>query len=88
MKIKGGFALKQIAGNWVVLPLADPTLDFTGMLTLNESGRMLWLRLIDSSTRDELAKALVGEYEVDYDEALADVDAFLETLTCAGCLED
>ena len=88
MKIKGGFALKQIAGNWVVLPLADPTLDFTGMLTLNESGRMLWLRLIDSSTRDELAKALVGEYEVDYNEALADVDAFLETLTRAGCLDD
>ena len=87
MKIKEGFALKQIAGNWVVLPLAEKTLDFTGMLTLNDSGRMLWLRLADGCTREELARALVDEYEVDFEPALADVDEFLKTLVQANCLD-
>lgn len=88
MKIKSGFALKQIAGNWIVLPLAEKTLDFTGMLTLNASGCMLWNRLADGCTRSDLAEALVNEYEVSMDVALGDVDEFLQTLTRAGCLDD
>ena len=88
MKIKQGFALKKIAGNWVVLPLAEKTLDFTGMLTLNDSGQMLWQLLSSGCTREELADALVNEFEVTYDEALADVDEYLQMLARAGCLDD
>jgi hypothetical protein len=87
MKIKEGFALKKIAGNWVVLPLAEKTLDFTGMLTLNDSGQMLWQLLVNGCTRTELAESLVNEYEVTYDEALADVDEYLQMLSRAGCLD-
>ena len=42
MKIKKNFVLRQIAGSWVVLSIAEATVDFDGMLTLNESGLMLW----------------------------------------------
>ena len=88
MKIKQGFTLKKIAGSWVVLPLAEKTLDFTGILTLNDSGRMLWQLLLDGCTRTELADALVNEFDVDYNEALADVDEYLQTLARTGCLDD
>ena len=88
MKIKQGFALKQIAGNWVVLPLGEKTIDFTGMLKLNESGRMLWQHLEKGCSRSDLANALVSEYEVSYDQALADTDEYLEKLTLAGCIDE
>ena len=87
MKVKDDFALKKIAGTWVVLPLTDKTLDFTGMLTLNESGRMLWQLLTVGCSRTELAAALEAEYEVSHEEALADVDEYLERLTLAGCID-
>ena len=88
MKIKSNFALKKIAGTWVVLPLKEQTVDFTGMLTLNESGCMLWQLLEGGCTREELAQALVNEYEVSYENALSDVNEYLEKLTQAGCIDE
>ena len=71
----------------MVFPIDMSDLDFTGMLTLNETGVFLWSLLRADTTREELAKALTEEYDVTYDEALADVDAFIEKLDKAGYLE-
>ena len=87
MKIKSDFTLRSIAGNWVAIPLGDAAVDFTGMLTLNESGVMLWNLLESECSRDEMIGALLGEYEVSVDEAAADVDAFIAKLTSAGCID-
>lgn len=87
MKIKENFVLRKVAGTYAVLALAEATVDFNGLLTLNESGVMLWKLIENGSTKEELAKALTEEYEVSFDEALADVNEFLEKLNKAGCLE-
>lgn len=87
MKIKENFALRQVAGTWVVLPLASTTLNFNGMLTLNETGCMLWNLLKQGSTREALATALTDEYDVTFEQALADVDEYLNKLDKAGCIE-
>lgn len=87
MKIKENFALRQIAGSWVVLPLGEATVDFTGMLTLNESGLMIWHLLEKGSTREAMAQALTDEYEVSYDTAISDVEEYLEKLTQANCID-
>jgi hypothetical protein len=58
MKTKKNFVLRQIAGSWVVLSIAEATVDFDGMLTLNESGLILWRLLEQGSTREALASAL------------------------------
>ena len=87
MKTKKNFVLRQIAGSWVVLSIAEATVDFDGMLTLNESGLMLWRLLEQGSTREALATALTEEYDVSYEMALADVDEYLEKLDRAGCID-
>ena len=87
MKIKENLVLRQVAGTWIVLPTAAKVLDFNGMLTLNETGLFLWRMLEQGSTREEMATALSGEYEVEFDEALADVDEYLEKIMRAGCIE-
>lgn len=87
MKLKENFVLRQVAKTWVVLPLGQATLDFNGMLTLNESGVLLWKALEQGGDREALADALTGEYAVSRDVALTDVDAFLDTLAKAGCIE-
>lgn len=87
MKIKKDFALRQVADTWIVLPLAEQTVDFTGMLTLNASGVMLWKLLEQGSDRSVLVDALLSEYDVSAQQASADVDEFLAKLLQAGCVD-
>ena len=87
MKIKESFVLRQLADTWVVLPLTDKTVDFNGMITLNESGVLLWKVLETGADTDALVSALTSEYAVEESVARADVEAFLEKLQKAGCLQ-
>ena len=86
MKLSENFVLRQVADTWVVLPVGQASIDFNAMLTLNESGAILWRALEQGGSREALADALLAEYEVDRETALADVDEFLQKLQEAGIL--
>jgi len=87
MKLRKDYVLRRVAGSWVVLPLGKAALDFNGMLTLNESGVMLWHGLEEGKDREALATVLTDEYDVSYQRALSDVDEYLAKLASAGCIE-
>lgn len=87
MRIKDGFALREVAGTRVVLPLAKAFSGFNGMITLNESAYLLWKRLETGATREELVALLTEEYEVTEEIAASDVDRFLERMSAAGCID-
>ena len=87
MKLREGFALRQVADTWVVMPLGEKSVDFNGMLTLNETGAVLWQALEKGGDREALADALTAEYDVSREVVLPDVDAFLTKLANAGCVE-
>lgn len=78
MKIKEGFILRNVAGSFVVVPIGEATLDFNGMMNLNETGAFLFEKMIEGITREDLIKALTDEYDVDEETATKDVDAFVE----------
>lgn len=80
MKINPGFVLKDIAGSFVVVPTGDNLVDFSAMITLNETGAFLWNLLSDEISIEELADAMCSEYEISKEEAISDVTEFVETL--------
>lgn len=88
MKLNEEFVLRQVADTWVVMPLGQTSVDFSGMLTLNETGAILWQALENGGDRLALAKALCDEYDVTEEDVLADVDAFIAKLQEIGCLTD
>ncbi len=88
MKIKEGFVLRQVAGQNVVVAVAQRSVDFNGMLTLNESGALLWKTLACGGDREALIRALLDEYEVSGEVAAQSVERFLAELVRAGCVED
>lgn len=88
MKLNEEFVLRQVADTWVVMPLGQTSVDFSGMLTLNETGAILWQALENGGDRLALAKALRDEYDVAEEDVLADVDAFIAKLQEIGCLTD
>lgn len=77
MKIKEGFLLQDVAGNTVVLPM-DGALDT--MISLNGTGKFLWEKLEQETTREALIEALLAAYEVDADTAALCVDNFVAEL--------
>lgn len=86
MKIKDNFILRTVAGMNVVLPLGADANNFKGLLTLNESGVMLFELLRNECTKEQLVCALVGEYDVSREQAQADVDEFVDKLKSVGCI--
>ena len=80
MKIKDGFILRNVAGNNVVVPIGQATIDFNGMISLNDTGAFIFEQMLNEITRDELVQDLVTEYGIDEKLAQKDVDDFIEKI--------
>lgn len=87
MRIKSNFILKHIAGSYVVVPVRQRAVDFSGIVKMSESGAFLWRILEGGANRDQLIGCLLSEYEVDEITAAADVDRFIAQLSEADLLE-
>lgn len=87
MKIKKGFVLREVADNYVVVPTGKASINFNGMITLNETGAFLWKQLINVTTIETLVESLVREYEVNKKTAHQDVLRFINLLNGADLLE-
>lgn len=87
MKIKEEYILKEVAGNFIVVAVGNAALDFNGVITLNETGAFLWNKMNRDITEEELAEALMNEYEIDKDSADKDISRFINKLKEADILE-
>ncbi len=88
MKIKQGFAKRNIAGSEIVVPVGEAALQFNGMITLNESGAFFWDCLKEDTTKDEIVKKVVEVYDVTPEKAGEDVDKFTAMLRNNGLLDE
>ena len=87
MKIKEGFILREVAGNYIVVAVGDAVKGFNGVINLNETGAFLWRILEKDSDEKGLLDALLSEYDVSEDIAAKDVKTFIDKLTEAGLVK-
>lgn len=87
MKLKDGLMLREVAGQWVVVPLGERVVEFNGLLTLSESGALLWKRLEKDAQEEELLQALLQEYCIDEATARTDIHEFIRRIKEKGLLE-
>lgn len=86
MKIKEGYILKEVAGNFIVVAVGEAALDFNGVITLNETGAFLWDKMDSDITEQGLVDIMMSEYDIDENTAKADVLAFTQKLKEAELL--
>ena len=86
MKIKNGFVLREAAGSYVVMNVGGE-LAFNGMITLNETGAVIWRGIEAGKSYAQIAEDIVAEYDIDLDTALRDVIRFTEKMNEAGVIE-
>lgn len=88
MKIKSGFAKRNIAGSEIVVPVGENASKFNGMITLNETGSFFWDCLSQETTKEEVVEKVLEIYEVGREKAEADFDKFTAMLRENGLLEE
>lgn len=88
MKTKKGFMLRTVADKHIVVPIGTASVEFNGLITLNETGAFLWERLSKGATYDELLSALLSEYDVSEADARKGLDAFIQTGMDANVIEN
>ena len=87
MKICDGYILRTVAGKNIVVSVGADV-NFSGMLTLNDTGVFFWNLLQKDTTKEEMISAVTKEYDVDEKTVSEDIDEFLAKLTEKGILED
>ena len=87
MRIKEGFLLKEVANDYIIVPIDDKFLDFGAVVTLNDTGAFLWKVMTKDFTYESAADSLIKEYDIDYNTALKDVISFSELLKEKDLLE-
>jgi hypothetical protein len=88
MKIKDNLILREIAGSWIIVPVAEMVVEFNGLMNLNETGAFLWKKLAEGAEINDLVAGLLSEYEVDEETARADVQEFISQLQEKGLLQE
>ena len=86
MKRNSGFLMRQVAGRFVLAPVGDTVKTFSGMITMNATGKFLWELIEKGSDVDSLVAALLAEYDVDEATARAGVERFVAKLNENGFL--
>lgn len=81
LKARSGYVLRDIAGEYLLIPVELEDGSQSQMAVLNEVGKFLWELLQGEQTVDSLAQAVTGEYEVSREEAEADICEFLDLLS-------
>ena len=80
MVIRKEVIKRQIAGDTILVPVGQAVYDSNGLYALNELGAFIWDMLPDVDSAEEICKRVTAEYEVSRDEAMADIEEFLEVL--------
>lgn len=89
MKIKDGFELQNVCGENIIVPTGIDNVDFSNIISLNESAAYLWERCskLDSFGIDTMVEQLMEEYEVEENIAREDCEQIAACWAEMGLIE-
>lgn len=80
MKVKKGFELQNVCGEYIIVPAGIENVDFSRIISLNPTAAFLWERVsgMEEFTVETLVEALLEEYEVEETVAREDCALIIE----------
>ncbi len=87
MKIRDGLKLKEIAGEYIVIPLGSLSEEMNVTITLNETGKDIWKFLEENKSEEEIVKLILEKYDVSEEKAQQDVQNFINQMIEKGFIE-
>lgn len=88
MKTKKGFVLRNVCGEDIIVAEGKENIDFTKIISMNESSAYLWKNVEGKEFDTEALKnLLLDEYEVDENTAKTDAETIARQWLGAGIVE-
>jgi len=88
MKIKDGFELKDICGENIIISHGKENINFTKIITLNESAALIWDGVIGKDLSiEDMVQAIINEYEIDEATARKDCENIASEWKKVGFIE-
>lgn len=90
LKLKDGLILREVAGQYVVVPTGKRVQEVTSIVYISSSGAYLWDYMKDHEfEKEDLVAKIMEHYSgVTEEQAAADIEKFLKTLADNNILDD
>ena len=88
MKMKSGFVMREVAGQYVVIAIGEASKSFHGMIKLNSTGKDIWEGLESGFEEQQIVDLLMDKYQVSKEQVREDVQEFLKQMKEVGILAD
>ena len=88
MKMKSGFVMREVAGQYVVIAIGEASKTFHGMIKLNSTGKDIWEGLEKGLEEQQIVDLLMDKYQVSQEQVREDVQEFLKQMKEVGILAD
>lgn len=86
VRIRRGYTLREIAGEYLAVPVSDEEGAAGRLAILNGTGKYLFALLEEETTPEKLLKNMLDAFDVSPPEAEADIAEFLSALAKNGLL--
>ena len=88
MKAKSGFVLRNVVGEYILIPTGDNIGKFNGTIAMNGVAALVWEKLQSPVSRDDLLAAILDKYSIWEEVVAADLDQLLKKLKDYGVIEE
>lgn len=80
--------MRDVAGQAVAVATGEASKSFHGMIKLNSTGSKIWRGIEAGDNETVIVDSLANEYDIDPEQALADVTTFITRMREIGIVED
>ncbi|WP_302162821.1 PqqD family protein [uncultured Fusobacterium sp.] len=88
MRLKDDFILHNTGEEFIIIAIGEATKNFNGIIKLNNMGGEIVELLATDISEEDIIKAIVEKYEVEYETAKEDILNLLDSLRTAGVILD
>lgn len=90
MKLKSGLILREVAGQYVIVPTGKRVREITKIVYISSSAAYLWNYMQEHEfEKEDLVKLILENYDgVTREKAIEDIDKFLKILSNNNILDD
>lgn len=90
MKLKDGLILREVAGQYVIVPTGKRVQEVTGVLYITKPAAYLWDYMQENEfEKEDLIKMTLEHYsDATREQVSADIDKYIEAMSHRGLLDD
>ena len=88
MKTNKDFMLREVAGEYILIPTGNAAQKINGMIRLTDTAAFIWKQVDGAADLAEIERKIMDEFDVDAKTAKQDVHGFMKGLYIYNIIQD